>query len=167
MDLARLNRRLLPLCLACLPVCWPGCCCPRTLSLPSHFVVGMPASQASKRARGGQAGRREGGRPAAPLLSSSPAASKPLACLLCTPPPSLLPSPLPPSVVVVLYWRKMRGWPGPLSPSTLSLSLSQAKQQTFGHRIGRRFASPPSLPDISDTLWCGLCYKLTHVALPA
>ena len=71
-----------PLPLPCLPVCWPGCCCPRTLSLPSHFVVGMPASQASKRARGKRrAGRKEEeGRTAccAPPLSSSPAAS----CLL-------------------------------------------------------------------------------------
>ena len=73
-----------PLPLPCLPVCWPGCCCPRTLSLPlpSHFVVGMPASQASKRARGKRrAGRKKrGGRTAccAPPLSSSPAAS----CLL-------------------------------------------------------------------------------------
>ena len=131
-----------PLPLPCLPVCWPGCCCPRTLSLslspPILLWACQPARQASGReARGGQAGRKKrGGRPAA-LPLSLPLPPPLASCLLVVYSASLLPSPLPPSVVVVLYWRKMRGWPGPLSSPS---SPSQAKQQTFGHRIGRRIA---------------------------
>ena len=94
-------------------------------SLPaSHFVVGMPARQAGEEAAARQAGGEDDGLRSS--LLSSPLASR----LLCTPPFAFASA-----VAVVLYWRKMRGWPGPLS--SLSPPLKPSKQQTFGHRIGR------------------------------
>ena len=102
----------------------------------------------------------------APSLSSSPAASCLLACLLVVYSASLsfafaLAAVRPRSCFVLAEdaWLAR-------PPFLLSLSLSQAKQQTFGHRIGRCFASLPPLPYIYDTwkvLLCGPCYKLTHV----
>ena len=125
MDLALPNRRLLllALCLACLFVGLVVVAPALSLSLSPPILLWacQPARQASGReARGGQAGRKKrGGRPAA-LPLSLPLPPPLASCLLVVYSASLLPSPLPPSVVVVLYWRKMRGWPGPLSSSLSS-----------------------------------------------
>ena len=109
-----------------------------SLSLPaSHFVVGMPGRQASKEA-GGRAGRQEertaSSAACAPLSPSrlllvvySSASAFAAFCLLRR------------SCFVLAEDAWLARPPFPSLPLSLSpsLPLSQAEQQTFGHRIGR------------------------------